>query len=84
MEVAVSIPQSSGRHYGNGGMMSGRSCSAAGRPPVAQAEPLEDRDLPDDARPSEDMIDESLKETFPASDPPSLARRARVGPPRRM
>jgi hypothetical protein len=48
---------------------------------VEQRELHEDRDL-SDAKLSEEMIDESLKETFPASDPPSLVR-ARIGPPRR-
>jgi hypothetical protein len=51
--------------------------------PRQQTEPQEkDRDSPD-ARPTEDMIDESLKQTFPASDPPSSALRARIGPPKR-
>ena len=36
-----------------------------------------------DATPSEDKIDESLKETFPASDPPSWTLVARIGSPRR-
>ena len=35
------------------------------------------------ASPSEEMIDEGLKETFPASDPPSWAPPGRIGSPLR-
>jgi hypothetical protein len=36
-----------------------------------------------DATPSEQEIDESLEETFPASDPPSWTLLARIGSPKR-
>jgi hypothetical protein len=36
-----------------------------------------------DATPSEQRIDESLEETFPASDPPSWTLLARIGSPKR-
>jgi hypothetical protein len=36
-----------------------------------------------DTKPSEDKIDESLEESFPASDPPSWTVFARIGAPRR-
>jgi hypothetical protein len=39
-------------------------------------------DVPD-TTPSEQKIDESLEETFPASDPPSWTLAARVGSPKR-
>jgi len=36
-----------------------------------------------DGTPSQDQIDESLAETFPASDPPSWTIVARIGSPQR-
>ncbi len=40
------------------------------------------RQVPDSGR-SADKVDESLQETFPASDPPSWTLSARLGTPRR-
>jgi hypothetical protein len=36
-----------------------------------------------DGTPSQDQIDESLEESFPASDPPSWIAVARIGSPKR-
>ena len=79
VEIAVSIQRTSDRCCWRDGCVMPRQQTE----PHQQTEPRqEDRDLPD-ARPTEEMIDESLKETFPASDPPSSALRARIGPPKR-
>jgi hypothetical protein len=40
-------------------------------------------DIEERPQPSQDQIDESLEESFPASDPPSWVAVARIGPPKR-
>ena len=52
------------------------------RPEIAVTRAQQQRQVTDSGR-SVDKVDESLQETFPASDPPSWTLSARVGSPRR-
>ena len=52
------------------------------RPEIAVTRARQQRQVTDSGR-SADKVDESLQETFPASDPPSWTLSARLGTPRR-
>ena len=52
------------------------------RPEIVVTRARQRRQVPDSGR-STDKVDESLQETFPASDPPSWTLSARLGTPRR-